>query len=159
EQALAIDPDYAPAHAGLAQTNGWLYEWYRGGTAALDAADRASQRALQLAPELSEAHVARGAFLATQRRYPEALREYREAIALHARSFEAHYLAGRACFASGDIAGSVDWFRRGGELRPEDYQCPILLEQSLRMLGRTAEATAMGREGIRRVERHLELDR
>jgi non-specific serine/threonine protein kinase len=157
EKAIEIDPGYAPAYAGLAQVNAWFYEWWHGGEEAFDAADRASRKALGLAPGLSESHTARAFVLATSRRYDEAAREFEEAIRLNPSSYDAYYLYGRACFASGKIEQSVEMFRRGAEIQPEDYQCMVLMSQSLDMLGRAEEAGAVRKEGIRRLERRLEL--
>jgi non-specific serine/threonine protein kinase len=157
-RAIEIDPGYAPAYAGLAQVYGWSVEWLGGGEPAREAADRASQRALELGPELSESHVARGAVLAMNRDYPAADREFEWAIRLNPNSFDAHYHYARSCFQSGRLAESVELFRRASELRLEDFQSPILMDVPLRRLGRLEEASAARREGIRRAERQLELE-
>ena len=61
-------------------------------------------------------------------------------------------------FARGDIARSADLFRKAGEVRQEDFQSPMLLGQSLRMLGFPQEAFEASREGVRRAERVLALN-
>jgi adenylate cyclase len=86
------------------------------------------------------------------------LREYREAIRLNPRSFDAHYLCARTCFQSGRLEEAVEMYRRGAEVRPEDFQCSILAELPLRRLGRLEEAAETLREGMRRIERQLELE-
>lgn len=158
ERAIDLDPAYALAHAGLADVHSWFYEWWGGDEADLAAADLASRRALDLAPDLCEANASRGFVLSLRRQYPEAARAFEEAIRLNPNSFDAHYLYARACFASGRIERSAELFRRAGEIRQEDFQSVVLLAQSLRKLGREAEAAEVNREAIRRVERQLELD-
>ena len=158
ERAIEIDPNYALAHAGLADVHSWFYEWWGGDEADLAAADRASQRALDLAPDLSEANASRGFVLSLRRRYEEAAQAFEAAIRLNPNSFDAHYLYARSCFASGQIERSADLFHRAGEVRQEDFQSPVLLSQSLRILGRHVEANEANREAVRRVERLLELD-
>ena len=158
ERAIELAPDYAPAHAGLADAHSWLYEWWGGEASDLDAADGASRRALELAPDLSESHSSRGFVLSIRRLYDEAEREFREAIRLNPNSFDACYYYARTCFAAGRTEQSVDLFRRAAQIRPEDYQSPILLAQSLAMVGRAEEAREANREGIRRAERQLELN-
>ena len=158
DRAIEIDPNYAPAYAGLAQLHAWENEWWGGGERAADAADEASRKALELAPQLSESHTARAAALAQRGRYDEAAREYEEAIRLNPNSFDAYYYYARASFAAKEIAKSAELFERAGELRPEDFQSPALLAQSLWMMGREDDARAANEEGIRRVERWLELD-
>ncbi len=158
ERAIEIDPNYALAHAGLADVHSWFYEWWGGDESDLAAAERASQRAIDLAPDLSEAHASRGFVMSLRRRYPEAARAFEQAIRLNANSFDAHYLYARACFASGEIERSAQLFRRAGEIRQEDFQSLVLLAQSLRKVGRPDQANEANREAVRRVERQLEVD-
>jgi serine/threonine protein kinase/tetratricopeptide (TPR) repeat protein len=157
-RAIEIDPSYAPAYAGLAQVHAWAVEWMGAGEEVTEAADRASRQALELGPDLSEAHVARGAVLAMRRDYDGASRAYAQAIALNSGSFEAHYLYARTCFQQGRFEESVALFRRAADLRVEDVQATLLIEMPLKRLGRLEEARAGRREGIRRAERRLELD-
>jgi non-specific serine/threonine protein kinase len=165
ERAIEIDPSYAPAHAGLADVLSWLYEWYGAGAGgpeterrARDAAMRASERALELGPGLSEAHASRAFALSIANRYEEADREYGEAMRLNPNSFDAHYHAARSAFEQGQNERSAELFRKASALRQEDFQCPILLGQALRILGRREEADAAIAEGVRRAERQLDLD-
>jgi non-specific serine/threonine protein kinase len=158
ERAIELDPDYAPAYAMLAQLNAWGAEWSSGGETARDAADRASQRAIELGPDLAESRVARGVVYSMRREYEAAAREFRAAIALEPRSFDAHYLYARTCFQMQLNEESLALFRRAAELQPEDFQSPMLAELPLLRLGRPAEAVEAQREGLRRAERLLELD-
>jgi tetratricopeptide (TPR) repeat protein len=157
-RATEIDPSYAPAYAGLAQVYMWKVDWLGGGEPARQAADRASRRALELGPQLSESHVARGAFLTSICDYAGAEREYREAIRLNPRSFEAHYLLARCGVHGGNFELAAEMFKRAAELRPEDFQSCAIAEVPLNRLGRFEEAKEYRREGLRRIERHLELD-
>jgi adenylate cyclase len=158
QQAIERDPDYAPAYAGLADVLVWFYTWWGGNRDDYEAAERASLKALELAPDLSEAHTSRGFVLSLAHKYEEAEREFLEAIRLNPMSFEAHYIYARVCFGWGRIDRSAELFRRAAEIRQEDSQCLILLNQSLRMLGRETEAREALLDGIRRAERQLELD-
>jgi non-specific serine/threonine protein kinase len=157
-RAIEVDPAYAPAWAGLATAHAMAYEWWGSTDADLEGAETASAKALELAPTLADAHVARGFAFALRSRYDDAAREFDEAIRINPRLFDAHYFYGRACFADGKIERSAELFRRAAELRQEDFQAPILLGQSLRMLGRLDEAQVANREGIARAERALELN-
>jgi serine/threonine protein kinase/tetratricopeptide (TPR) repeat protein len=158
EGAIEKDPAYAPAWAGLADVHSWFYEWWGAKDADLEAADRASAKALALAPSLAESHASRGFLLSIRRRYADAEREFLEAIRLNPNSFDAYYYYARTCFAWGKIEQSAELFRRAAETRREDYQSVILLGQSLEMLGRDEEAREAVREGIRRAEHQLELN-
>ena len=157
-RAIELDPGYGPAWAGLAIVHGTLYEWFGAGDDELEAAERASRRALELAPALAEAHTARGFALSLSRRYDEAEREFEEAIEINPNSFDAYYYHARSSFARGRIERSAELFRAAANVRQEDFQSPTLLAQSLRMLGRREEAHAANQEGVRRAERVLTLN-
>ena len=60
DRAIALDADYAPAHTGLAMAHATLHEWFGARDEDRARAERASARALELAPDSAEAHVARG---------------------------------------------------------------------------------------------------
>lgn len=158
EQAIALDAEYAPAWAGLATLHALLYEWWGSNDAHLAAADRASRIALELAPDLADAQLARGYTLSNMRRYEEARRHFEAATRINPNLFDAYYYYGRAAFAAGDIEKSVELWHRGGEVRREDFECPLLEAQSLRKLGRAEEAAVINREAIRRAERLLEVN-
>src|SRR6185503_5950885 len=157
-RAIELDAGYGPAFAGLATVHATLYEWFGAREDDLVRAERASQRALELAPDLAEAHVARGCALSLSTRYDEAAQEFEKAIALNPNLFDGYYYFARTSFARGEIERSAELFRKAGDVRQEDFQSPILLEQSLRMLGRSEEAKEAGREGIRRAEHVLVLN-
>jgi adenylate cyclase len=157
-RATEIDPSYGPALAGLATVYGTLYEWFGAEDQNLKRAEEASHKAVALAPELAEARVSRGFTASLARQYDYAVQEFTEAIRINSNLFEAYYYFARSSFANGQITRSAELFAKAAELRREDYQSPILLAQSLRMLGRMSEALEADREGIRRAERALALD-
>jgi TolB-like protein/Tfp pilus assembly protein PilF len=158
ERAIGLDAGYSPAWAGLATVHATLYEWFGSKDEDLASAERASQRALELAPGLAEAYVARGSTLSLSGRYEEAAVEFDAAIRLNPNLFDAYYYYARSSFASGDIARSAELFGRAGEVRHEDFQSVMLQAQSLRMIGRTNEQRVATKEGIRRAEQMLTLN-
>jgi len=157
-KALDFDPSYGPAWACMAAVHATLYEWFGAKSEELAQADRASQRALELAPRLTQSHAARGFVLSLLKDYAGAARSFEEAIRLDPNFFEAYYYFGRSCFAEGNIARSAELFRQASMVRLDDYQSTMLLGQSLAMLQRNDEALEAHREGIRRAEAHLRLN-
>ncbi|HSL20079.1 MAG TPA: protein kinase [Vicinamibacterales bacterium] len=157
QRALEMDPDYARAHAGLAQCHAYLYMY--GGAHPEDCAkaDAASRRAIELGPESAEAHGARGLALALQHRAEEADAEFHEAIRLNPELFDAHYFAARSCFAAGRFAAAVELWEKAAALRPDDYQSPLLVAQAYEQLGDPRRAEAARRSGVARAEEHLTL--
>ena len=90
-RAIELEPDYGPAYAGLATAHSTLYEWFGANDADLAGAERASERALELGPDLAEAHVARGCALSLMRRYEDASKEFEESIRLNPNLFDPYY--------------------------------------------------------------------
>ena len=158
ERAVALDPGYGPAWAGLAMVHATLYEWFGAADDDLARAERSSERALALAPGLADAHVARGCALSLSRRCAQAAGEFEAAIRINPNLFDAYYYFARTSFASGEIARSAELFGKAAQVRQEDFQSPLLPRQSRRMLGREDEAGEALREGLARVQRALELN-
>jgi len=158
ERAKEIDPNYATAYAGAADCCSVLYMYWDGSHANLENADAYSKKALELGPELAEAHVARGLAVSLSERYPEAEREFATAIRLNPKLFEAHYFFARALFQQGKYADAVREYQEASRARPEDYQSRLLCVTVLRSLGRMADAEATMRSGVEVAEKHLELN-
>jgi adenylate cyclase len=157
-RAIALDAEYAPAWAGLAMLHALLYEWWGSSDQDLAQADRASRIAMELGPELADAHLARAYTLSNLGRYDQAREHFEAAIRINPNLFDAYYYYGRAAFAAGDTARSIELWHRGADVRRDDCECPFFEAQALRKLGRHEEAGPINLECIRRAERLLELN-
>jgi serine/threonine protein kinase/Flp pilus assembly protein TadD len=157
-KAIEIDPDYARAHAGVADCYSLLYTYFDAREFNLRQADIASSKALELEPELAEAHVARGLAVSLSKRFDEAHAEFEEAMRLDPKLFEAAYWYARSRKSQGKYEEAVRLFERAAALRPEDYQTPGFLAQSLTPLGRNEEANEAYRRQIKLLDQHLELN-
>jgi serine/threonine protein kinase/Flp pilus assembly protein TadD len=158
ERAIEVDPGYALAYAGIADCCAFLYMYWDGSKANLESADSASRKALELDPELAEAHASRGFAFSLSRQYDEARREFETAIRLNPKLYEAHYLYARACVQEGRMAEAVQHYEDAARVRPEDYQALMLMQTPLDALGRSADAKVALRRGFHVVEKHLELN-
>jgi TolB-like protein/Flp pilus assembly protein TadD len=157
DRAIEIDPNFARAHAGIADCCSFLYMYWDGSKANLEAAAASSQRALELDPASAEAHTCRGLALTLRREYREARREFDIALSLNPMLYEAHYFYGRACFAEGKLEEAVSHYRDAWRVRPEDYQAILLSTDALGKLGWDEQALEAARQGIRVADAHLEL--
>jgi serine/threonine protein kinase/tetratricopeptide (TPR) repeat protein len=99
QQAIAADPKYAIAYAGLADTYnvGPSYDIGINSKQSAALADEASKKAVELDDAISEVHVARGMALANLWRWTEAESEFRRAIDLNLNNAAAHYFYGFSC--------------------------------------------------------------
>jgi len=157
-RAIALDPDYALAFAGLADCSCFRFFEHAGGDEALAQAESASRRALQLDPDLAEAHASRGLALTYQRRFEEASQEFERAMELDSVLYEAPWYYARSLQAQGKIEEAVGYYERAAELRVDDYQAPIFASIAYRTLGRNDEAHSASLRGIAAAERALALN-
>jgi tetratricopeptide (TPR) repeat protein len=157
-KASQIDPSYALAYAGIADCCSFMCMWFQRGEDYLRQADTASLRALELAPDLAEAHASRGLALSLNRKYEASAAQFEIAIQQDPRLFEAYYFYARDSVAQGKLEQAARLFQRASDVRPEDYQSLLLLSQTYRGLGRGEEARAAALRGIEVAARHLELD-
>jgi TolB-like protein/Flp pilus assembly protein TadD len=158
ERAIEVDPGFALAYTGIADSCSFLYMYWDGSKANLEAADQASRKALELGPEVAEAHASRGFAHTLRREYAEARRQFETAIRLNPKLYEAHYLFARACFQEGKVEEAVRHYQDASRVRPEDYQALLLMQSPLNSLGRHEEAKAVLRRGLQVAEKHLELN-
>jgi len=82
EDALQLDPNYAPALGGLAFVEGQTYRNSDGNPVHLQRAEQFAQRALAIDPNLAETHLALGTVDADKYDYANAAREFRTATEL-----------------------------------------------------------------------------
>jgi TolB-like protein/Flp pilus assembly protein TadD/tRNA A-37 threonylcarbamoyl transferase component Bud32 len=158
ERAIDVDPKYALAYAGVADCCAFLYMYWDGSKANLEGAESASRKALDLDPELAEAHASRGFAVSLSRQHAEARREFETALRLNPKLYDAHYLFARTCFQEGKLEEAVRHYADAARVRPEDYQALLLMQGPLTRLGRKADLEATLRQGLRVAEKHLELN-
>jgi non-specific serine/threonine protein kinase len=157
EQAIALDPNYAIAWVGLAVSQAWLHEFGQSREENLDTADRASSKALELAPELGGAHLARAKFLEISERLEEAGVEHQEAYRLEPNDPDILYLYGQYLFRKGEMEKVAQLWSRAVELDPDFRQALQLLPQVYKVIGREEERQAVFQRMLEAEERHLEL--
>jgi adenylate cyclase len=156
ERATALDPRFAKAWAGLAGAHAALAVYHGGGEAALRAADEASRKAVELAPEMAETHAARAVYLSAREEFEEAARAFERAVALNPSLFEAWYQYARSALHQGQYRHALELFERAAEVNPDDYQSPLIAAPIYRSLGNEDKAVEAERRGVVLAERHLE---
>ncbi len=158
KSAIEIDPNFALAHAGVADCCSMLYMYWEASGANLQEADEASRQALELDPELAEAHTSRGLALSLKGDFDQTQAEFETAIRLDPQLFNAHYLYGRECLSHGRLEQAAELLAQASELRLEDYYAPLLLAAVYAGLGREGDRDAMYRHAMEVINKHLELN-
>ncbi len=123
-RAVALDPSFAAAHAQLARAYGLrVGQFARGDTAAREQAYLEVEKALQLNPDLAEAHWARAFVLwdlTPGFQHERAIQEDRRAIALNSNLGEAHQHLGVIYLHIGLLEQAVAEFQNALALNPFD---------------------------------------
>jgi TolB-like protein len=134
EAAIARDSGWAPAWASLAEASE-IRLWYVNApegpeldtmTAALDKAERAARRALELDPGSAPARVALGTVLRDRFEWEEAETAYREALAIDPDYPEAHQQYAELLLATGRSGDAVRSAARAAALDPAPVRLNIL---------------------------------
>ena len=142
EEAIEIDEGFAPALAGLARAYSWLAryglitprEGFRRARAAAD-------RALELDPELAEAHVALAEIrLSDERDFSGTEAALRRALDLQPGNADTHAHLGHFLAMLGRLDEAIAVRRRSVELDPLSEQAHLGLADTLFLAGRHAEA-------------------
>jgi len=157
-QAIAVDPAYALAYAGLADCWSYIYLNAERSEMAREQAGWASARAVELDPASAQAHASRAVALSLNERDEEAQGAFETALRLDANLFEAHYFYARHLFSRGQKAIAVRFYEEAMRVRPEDYQSPLLVAQSYDDLGNPEAARAARLRGIELAEQHVSLN-
>jgi serine/threonine protein kinase/tetratricopeptide (TPR) repeat protein len=157
-QAIKKDPEYALAYAGLAVSYSQLFMYYDRNKENLDQALAASKKALELDPDLAEAHVSRGMVVSQNLDYEEAEKEFETAIRLNPKLFDAYYEYGRTLRVQGKHKQAARLFGQASQVRPEDYQAITFLISAYEDLGLEREALKTNLRALEIFKNHLELN-
>jgi DNA-binding winged helix-turn-helix (wHTH) protein/tetratricopeptide (TPR) repeat protein len=151
ERAIALDPGFAPAHAGLANT--LVVRGVFGGVRPEDTYPRAREaalRAVELDPLLAEGHVALGHVrVQWDRDWRGAEESYRRALALDPNAPRAHMLYALFLGAMKRVDESLRESATALALRPESPTAGAIRSVVLFGARRPEEAIEQGRRTIR----------
>ena len=120
QDAIKKDPTFAPAYVGLAQTYTALGTVFAGVSPeeTRPKVMEAAQKALQLDPNLADAHVALANDLQEEWHWTEAETEYKRALELSPNDVSAHVEYALWLLCQGRTDEAVDWIKRGRNLDP-----------------------------------------
>jgi tetratricopeptide (TPR) repeat protein len=115
-----MDPTFAPAYVGLALAFSELGTVFVGAPPDGDGPKvvSAARRALELDPDLAEAHVLLANVLQQQWHWADAEAEYRRALELNPNDADAHARLALWLYVQGRTDEAVAWAKRGRELDP-----------------------------------------
>jgi adenylate cyclase len=158
-RAIERDPRFAQAHAGLADALALQAQWrFAPAAQVLPEGTAAASRALDLAPDLAEAHLAQGHLRSLAGDGDGAHRAFERALELNPSLFDAWHYYARDCFARGEYARAAELFRRAHAVRQDDFTPLVFVAGSLHALGDTEGAQAAYEQAAKGLLRQIELE-
>jgi Tfp pilus assembly protein PilF len=155
ENAVAQDPEFALAHAAIANVCAQYHYNYERKRAWLERSREASRRAVSLQPQLPEVKVAQAWILYTQGEYTEAVHVAQEAIERKRDTEGAYYLMLRALFAAGRFQEVASIAEAAIESSGTDYNVYVPITNALDSLGKKDALAQMRQREILALENHL----
>jgi serine/threonine protein kinase/Flp pilus assembly protein TadD len=157
-RAIGKDPNYALAHSGIADCYSYI-SLFEDKEANLSQSFEAGQKALELDPDLAEAHASRGLALSLAGRdHEEVDEEFENSIHLNPALFEAYYFYGYSCRIQKRWEKAAQLFEKAAVICPEDYQVQNHLGMAYKTLGLREKAEDAYRRSLVNIEHHLELN-
>lgn len=151
QRAIDIDPDYAAAHAGIADCCAHLIEAGDFSVTTAEIFDH-SQRALTADATLAAAHASRGLAFHTIGQYADAEESFERAMALQPDLFEAHYFYGRNCFNLGQLLKAAELFGQAAVLNTDDFRSLGIQSMCFHSLSQPSDARTSAWSSLARVE-------
>ena len=155
ENAVALDPQFALAHAAIASSCAQYHWHFERAPAWIERAKAASQRASALGKDAPEIQVAEAWILYAEGKYDEAVERLHKVIGRKPDTEGAYYLLGRALFAAGKYQEVVDLAEAGIAASGEDYNVYVPIQNALGALGKSEMLRHVVLRRIQVLEAHL----
>src|SRR5277367_6533804 len=155
ENAVAIDPSFALAHAACANACAMFYSNFSRDQVWVERAREASGKALALRWDLPEVQVSQAWVLYVAELHDEAVRMVRKAIERKRDCEGAYYMLCRALFAAGRYQEVVDVADAAIEASGEDYNIYVPIMNSLGAMGKDEARRNMVHRVVVALENHL----
>jgi non-specific serine/threonine protein kinase len=155
ENAVRLDPDFALAHALIANASAQFYFHYDRDPKRLERAVAAARRAAELQPDLPEAEVAESWMFHAQSKYAEAVDKARHAIQRQPDTEGAYYVLGRSLFASGRYREAIEIAEDAIRASGDDYNVFVPLLNAAGALGKKETRLNLNVRRAQALEAHL----
>jgi TolB-like protein/Flp pilus assembly protein TadD len=152
QRAIERDPSFARAYAGMADCYAWLASReYIPTQEAVEKGRAAARRALELAPDLAEAHYGLAVVMQLADEHEGSLRELRRALELNPNLAEAHVALAEESASLGGVGEMVRAAEKG-------YQLDPLSPWAIQWLGLAYLWTGRGEEAMEHWRKTLHLE-
>ncbi|PWT93437.1 MAG: protein kinase [Blastocatellia bacterium] len=155
ENAVALDPDFALAHAGLAKVCAEYYYHFERQQQWIDRAKAAAQRASAKGHDAPEIQVAEAWVMFADGHYDEAIEKSKKALSRNPDLDGGYYVLGRALFAAGRYQEIVDMMDEALAHSGENYNTTVPIHNALGAIGKTEALKNFTHRELAIYEAHL----
>jgi adenylate cyclase len=153
-QAVSLDPNYAQAWALMALAQSQLRFWH-----GLEVDPKAAvERALEIDPNLAEAHCVKAHLFEEQGKKSEAAAEIEAAVRLDPESWEVNREAARLYFRQGRVRDAIGYFEKAVALQESDWHNALMLLTCYSGLGDSEQLIRAARITAERTEKAIAKD-
>jgi adenylate cyclase len=153
-QAVSLDPYYAQAWALMALAQSQLRFWH-----GLEVDPKAAvERALEIDPNLAEAHCVKAHLFEEQGKKSEAAAEIEAAVRLDPESWEVNREAARLYFRQGRVRDAIGYFEKAVALQESDWHNALMLLTCYSGLGDSEQLMRAARITAERTEKAIAKD-
>jgi adenylate cyclase len=153
-QATLLDPNYAQAWALMALAQLDLKFVHARDANALPAAERA----LEINPNLAEAHCITARYLEEEGRADDAEQQMRKALKIDPDSWEVNREVARMLFRHDHIREAIPYFEKAASVMDADWSSPMMLTTCYEAIDDRPQLERVARTTLERTERALAKD-
>ncbi|MEO6487408.1 MAG: protein kinase, partial [Thermoanaerobaculia bacterium] len=155
ENAVAIDPNFALAHAAIANVCAQYHYHYDRDRKWIDRAIASARRAAQLQYDIPEVQIAESWILHAEAKQDEAIAKTSAVIERKPDTEGAYYLLGRSLFASGRYQEAVEMAESAVKAAGDDYNVYIPIMNAMGSLGKKEALRNLTVQRSQVLEAHL----
>jgi serine/threonine protein kinase/Flp pilus assembly protein TadD len=155
ENAVALDPDFALAHAGVALVCAQYYYYFERQQKWIDRAIAATKLASATGSDAPEIHAAEAWLSFAEGRYAESIDRIRGALQRKPDLDGGYYLLGRSLFAAGRYQEIVDMMEEALAFAGENYNITVPIHNALGAIGKKDALSNFLHREIEIFETHL----
>jgi len=156
EHAIKLDPNFALAHAGIANVCGMQFELHGRDPRWIERGLASANLAFELDPNLPEALASRARICHVQQKYDEAVQYARKAVELKPDCEAGWDILGRALFSSGRFDEAADLMDRALEAAGDDYNVFVPYGLSVEAKGDQVRTEEYRKKFGEVLERHVD---
>jgi serine/threonine protein kinase/tetratricopeptide (TPR) repeat protein len=155
DNAAALDPNFALAHAAIANACAQYYYQFERSPRWIERTREATERAAALGGDAPEVQLAKAWLSHIEGRHVESIEQIRRAIERRPDTEGAYYVLGRVLFASGRYQELVDVAEEALAHAGEDYNTYIPIRNALGALGKRDALRNHNQREVQVLESHL----